>query len=148
MQVNKVISARKDYPDFWIKKWDTYFWWKFRYGWKRMSKEYPNKRQLTQNEFLISLYDLEDQVTNFEVNDQSEFDENKQSIIDEIQSLLDEQQEKLDNIPEQLQESSVLNERIEWLQEWIDELEEVCYDEEVDELQEYIEQIQNISHNL
>lgn len=43
--------------------------------------------------------------------------------ISEIESLHDELQESLDNMPEQFQESSPLNEKIEALEEWLEEIE-------------------------
>lgn len=165
MKVTKVEKARKDYPEYWIKKWESYYFWSFRYWGKKISKEYPTRRQLTQNWFLLSLYDIEEQLNSVSIyideeNPQDNIDMERQSILDEIQNLLDEQQDKLDNMPEHLQESSsswqLLQERIDWLQEWYDEIEGIDIDidedlskeEKEEKINEILEELKNTSHNL
>lgn len=150
MKVKKIEKARKDYPAFWIKKWDSYYSWKFRYGGERKSLTYPTPRQLTQNWFTLSIYDIQDQIDWFEIENEEDFESQKEDIVNSIQELLDEQQERLDNMPEHLQESSssgqLLQERIDWLQDILDELDGCDFDE--DDIEWSNENIQNISINL
>ncbi len=51
-----------------------------------------------------------------------ENEEEKDELTSQIEEYRDELQERLDNIPEQLQESSVLNERIEELDNMLNEI--------------------------
>ena len=48
-RVKHVQSARKAIPSAGIEVGDSYYWWKFRYGGKRVSKTYPKRSQLTQS---------------------------------------------------------------------------------------------------
>lgn len=59
-QVHVVKSARKDYPECGIKKGDAYYWWSFRYGGQRKSKEYPRQSQLTSNNALSCAYEAQE----------------------------------------------------------------------------------------
>jgi len=159
MRVHYVKKARKDYPDAGIKKGESYYWWKFRYGGIRRSKTPPTRQQLTQSEFLQQVYDIEDSIDDMEVcmevlfGDSNEVEQEMetriQHIVDEIEQLRDECQEKLDNMPEQLQETSdagiLLQERIDALDNWIDEIESIdtSIDENLseEELEERVEEI-------
>jgi hypothetical protein len=51
-----VKKARKAIPGTDIKKGDSYYWWKFRFGGKRTSKTAPKASQLTQSEFWVVGY--------------------------------------------------------------------------------------------
>lgn len=126
-KVNVVQKARKAIPSAGVEIGDKYFWWKFRYGGKRVSKTYPKRSQLTNSGFLQSLYELEDNLS----FDREDLEGSVESLVSDIENLRDECQDSLDNMPEQLQESSVLQERIDSLDEWISDLEGV--DLEVDE---------------
>ena len=144
-KVHFVKKARKDYPEAGIKKGESYYWWKFRYGGIQRSKTFPKKWQLTRSEFLSRVYQIEDELDNIDViiegKKPEEVETEIQSFIDEItmeiDELKDECQEKLDNMPEQLQDSSdagvLLQERIEALGNWIDCLEsiDISIDEEL-----------------
>ena len=57
-----VKKARKAIRDSGIRKGDSYYWWKFRRGGKRVSKTRPRRSQLTQSEFYAAMYDAEDDV--------------------------------------------------------------------------------------
>lgn len=132
-RVTHVKKAQKAIPSAGIKVGDSYYWWKFRYGGKHVSKEYPKRSQLTQSSFLSQLYDLEDRIGEFFCENKDDFDSFRDEIASEIENLKDECQSSLDNMPEHLQESSVLTERVEALDSWQSEVENVeCedYDEE------------------
>jgi hypothetical protein len=132
-KVTTVKSARKDYPNFDIKKGDTYFRWSFMRGPTMMSKTYPKRSQLTRSDFFSQLYDMEDflpdRFKEIKLDDlQSELD----NLKDDIENLKSEQEDKLSNMPEQLQESSALNEYIEALDSWISELDGIDIPSEED----------------
>lgn len=96
-----------------------------------MSKTYPKRSQLTQSSFLQSLYELQD---NFSF-DQDDPGSSRDELINEIENLRDECQSSLENMPEHLRETSdsglMLQERIEALEAWVSDLEQV--DCEIDE---------------
>ena len=157
-RVHEVKKARKTFKsvdDVEIKKGDTYYWWKFRYGPIIKSFMYPDRRQLTRSSYLISMYDIEDEISSI-VADESISDQ-IQEIISNLECLRDEQQESLDNMPEHLQDSSssgqMLQERIDSLENTISEFENI--DIEVDDglkekekqesYEEILGEIQNIS---
>lgn len=128
-RVHTVKKARKDYPASGIRRGDTYYHWKFRYGGLRRSKTYPKPQQLTQSEFMITMYDIQETIANLVAESAEDLATQRDDIAGEIQSLLDETQERLDNMPEHLQESSasgeLLTKRIEALENWISELEDI-----------------------
>lgn len=156
MRVHHVKKARKAQPEYGIKKGDSYYWWKFRFGGKRVSKTYPKRSQLTQSGFLSTLYDLQDNIS----FDRDGLEGSVTSLTDEIESLRDECQDSLDNMPEHLQESSssgeMLQERIEALEEWVDELQAVDLDidddltdeEKESRIDEIIEELEGVDCNL
>jgi phosphoglycerate-specific signal transduction histidine kinase len=97
------------------------------YEWHR--KNSPVQRSLTYPEFpkLKSEYDtnLEDYKDRMD-NLNNEFDEDeKYQLLNDIEEFKLELESKLSNIPEQLQESSILNERIEELDSLYDEVENI-----------------------
>jgi len=131
-----VLKAQKDYPEHDIKKGDSYYWWKFRFGGKHYSKTPPKPSQLTQSGFKQSLYDIEERIQGVTVDDDLEaFIEDMKG---ELESLRDECQSSLDNMPEHLQESSssgeMLTNRVESLDSMIDEFGSIdATDTDVDE---------------
>lgn len=131
--VHFVKKARKDYPEHSIQKGESYYWWKFRFGGKRVSKTPPNRRQLTQSDFQIGIYDLEDALGGLVADDSIE--SRVEEIADQMESLADEQEDKRSNMPDQLQDSevgSMLEERGEALREWAEELRNLDFDLESD----------------
>lgn len=136
-RVTTVKKAQKDIPNTDIKKGDSYYWWKFRFGGKHFSKTPPKRSQLTQSGFLSQLYDLQDRIAEFTAEAKEDFDSFKEEIMSEIENLKDECQNSLDNMPEHLQEGSssgqTLTERIDALDNWYSEIDGIeCeeYDEE------------------
>jgi len=57
-----VKSARKAIPDHGIKVGDSYYWWKFRFGGKHISRYWPRPSQLTQSEFYSTLYGCQETI--------------------------------------------------------------------------------------
>lgn len=130
MILDRTVPA--DNKDFiLINVGESYWYWQFMHGPKHISKDRPKQSQLTQSEFLSTVYGIEEameEATHIERGDIDEW-------ISELENLQDETQNKLDNMPEQLQESSssgmLLQERIDNLESWISDLEGV--DADIDE---------------
>lgn len=104
-----VKKARKDYPEHGIAKGDSYYWWKFRYGGKRYSKTRPRPSQLTQSDFLSTVYAYQEQIEDIDIDPddlQSVADELR-SVAEELETLGQEQEDKIDNMPDSLQDSEV-----------------------------------------
>lgn len=80
------------------------------------SKTMPDLR----SEYQQTLDDFEWKVVTLEMR--SENEEERDSLRVEIEEYQSKLQSRLDNMPSQLQESSVLNERIEELQDLLDQL--------------------------
>lgn len=128
-RVHFVKSARKDNPV--AKKGESYYWWKFRYGGKRYSKEPPKASQLTQSPYYAALYDLQDEIAEYDCADYEDFE----CFVEELKSSLaeigEQCQESLDNMPESLQYAPTG----ELLQERIDACENAQYELDIDEFQ-------------
>ncbi len=135
-KVHLVKAARRDYKQAGIKKGEPYYWWKFRYGGKQMSKTYPKPQQLTQSEFWHNVYDIRDELDALTV--EAEVDELKsqvEEIVQRINDLADEQDEKRSNMPDHLQDvgsGETLQNRSDSLHEWADEVEQAAIDLEID----------------
>jgi hypothetical protein len=133
-RVHFVKKARKDVPNSDIKKGDSYFWWKHKFGSKQVSKTHPKPSQLTQSEFLGAIYDIQDRIEALTVDD--DLGAEVEGIVGELESLRDDCENKRDNMPEQLQDSGsgeMLQNRSDSVQEMIDELEAIdCEPEEID----------------
>ncbi|UPT53364.1 hypothetical protein [Synechococcus phage Ssp-JY38] len=96
------VKARKDYPNFGIKKGDQHYTWTLKTG-PRTSREFrqiapPRRSQLTTSEFLSTVYDLEDRLASVDNEDDA------RSLVDELNQLADEQDDKLSNMPEGLKQ--------------------------------------------
>lgn len=121
-KLNYVKKARKDNPV--AKIGESYYWWQFAFSPIQYSKDKPKRWQLTKSEFLQTVYQMEDGLgPTMSVGD-------LESLITDIEELRDEQQDKLSNMPDTLQDSSILNERIETLDDFITELESILSDVE------------------
>lgn len=124
-RVTFVKSARKDNPV--AKKGESYYWWKFRFGGKRFSLTYPKRSQLTQSAYFGTLYDLADMIEDYEIvpGEMDTVESLRDEVEGELDSLRDECQESLDNMPEALQYAptgELLQERIDALENAINEL--------------------------
>lgn len=97
-----------------VKSGESYYWWKFRNRPKSISLTKPTADQLRK----FSKPEFQEKFEEFEsrVDDCYDSDE-KEELKGEIEEYTSELQERLDNMPEQLQESSILNEYIEQLEE-------------------------------
>lgn len=142
-----------------VKVGEPYYWWKFRYGSKHVSKTQPRPSQLTQSEFLGTIYDLQDRIEEISSDDIREG--TAESIIDDVISQLEdlksETEDKLSNMPEQLQDSDtgqLLQGRCDSIDEWIGDLENVKSEipedaeaEEESEIEDALTEINNCQYN-
>lgn len=120
------VKARKDYPQFGIKKGDVHWTWDLMLG-PRSSKtfrqlEKPRRSQLTASEYLSTLYDIEDDLLEFDGSS-----DDVGELITRLEELRDETQDKFDNMPEGLQQGDtgqLLEERVNALDSAIQELED------------------------
>lgn len=151
-------TARKNYGET-IKKGDQYWYVQIKTGPRSsrvLRQKKPFKRsQLTQSEYLSTLYDWED--AKAEINDMGE----AQDFADQIRTLGEEQSDKLSNMPEGLQQSSsgeTLTERAEACEAAANEIEEIISeweserdnfepDDESDEFdpEEFVDRVRDVS---
>jgi chromosome segregation ATPase len=129
-RVHFVKKARKDNPNAGIKAGESYYWWQHAFAPKQFSKTQPKPSQITQSGFMRTIYEIQEQIDALttEMNIEDEVD----NIKTQLEDLKSECEDNLSNMPDHLQESSVLNERIESLDEMIGEFEslELDIDEE------------------
>lgn len=103
-----------------INKGESYYFWKWKNYPRKVSKTQPTQDQLRKypkTEFVENTEDYNSRLES--VEDVDECDQ----LYADVDEYRDELQSRLDNMPEQLQESSVLNEYIEQLDELITEIE-------------------------
>lgn len=123
-RVNHVKKARKDVKDTDIKAGDSYYWWKFRYGGKRYSKTPPRPSQLTQSEFLSTVYDIQEEIEGLPADDS--LPGAVEDIVSRLRDLASECEEKKSNMPDALQDGDtgqMLQDRADACEAAADELE-------------------------
>ena len=122
-KLHHVKKAIKDFPDEGIKQGDEYWWWKFAFQPRKVSKTKPPRSALTNSEYLKRLYDWQD---NFNPTADS-FEDDLENLKSELEEWKYELEERNSNMPEHLQgvspSSMLLEARVEALESCIDELE-------------------------
>lgn len=151
-RVHKRVAA-KDYPDQGIVKGDTYYYTKMKTGPRSsrvMRSKTPFRRsQLTNSDYLATLYEIED--------DQAKIDslDDATDIAERYRTLAEETQEKLDNMPQGLQEGDtgqMLQERIDACENAASEIEDLVgqapdepdEDADEDETENYNQEIESL----
>lgn len=129
-----------------IKEGDTYRWWKFRYGGRRVRcakpECTPRASDLTQSAFYGQLYDLQDSLDEAIANKDADA---LRSIADDLRSLGEECSSSRDNMPEGLQDSDtgeLLQTRADECESRADELESAADEREslnTDDWEQYAE---------
>jgi len=140
-RVIHVLKARKDVKNSDIKKGESYYWWKFKFGGKHVSRTMPKQSQLTQSDFLQQIYAIGERIEDMTTDD--DFESEIDSLKSDLESLRDETQDKHDNMPDQLQDAptgEMLQNRCDEIDSMIDELDGV--ELEIDE-EEIAEDIKN-----
>jgi hypothetical protein len=134
-----VKKAQKDIPGTDVKKGDSYWWWKHRYGPKQVSKTQPRASQLTNSAYKGQMYDLQERaedVAKAVRAGEMDFATAKselESIASDVRDLGQEQSDNRDNMPESLQDApsgELLQTRYDACESIADELEGI---EEPDE---------------
>lgn len=163
-RVHFVKKARKDYLNFGIKKGDSYYYWEFRYGGVHKSKVRPRPSQLTQSEFLGTVYSIQEQIEDLSTDE--DFQSFIDGLVEELETLRDDCDDKLSNMPDQLQDAptgELLQNRSGDIDEMISELESIDtdvdeekeedetddeYEERIEQKkQEILEEIQGVCYN-
>ena len=134
-RVTHVKSARKDYPDAGIAKGDSYYWWKFRYGGKRMSKTRPRASQLTQSEHYQLVYSTEEQIADTE-HEKDSMVSALDDAYSEIENWKDELEDRLSNVENAFPNGSPV---IDTLQTRVDAMETLM--EEIEQAKDEVEQL-------
>lgn len=143
-KVHFVKSARKANPRYGIEVGDSYYHWAFmvggRGGPKICSKTKPTRSQLTNSDFLKSLYGIyDDDLASIEtaINDSantpdwSSIPDDPETIAESLRELGQEQQEKFDNMPDGLQQGDtgqMLEQRASGCEAAADEIESAASD--------------------
>lgn len=121
-----VQKAAKDYPQYDIKKGDTYYSWSFYKGPKMMSKTRPRPSQLTNSKMgmaYAAAEALEDAIE--AASCPGDITEALDNAASEIREVADEYQESADNIRDTFSESPTADdceEKAEGLNEWADDI--------------------------
>lgn len=122
-----------------VKKGESYYWWKFRYGGKHISKTAPKQSQLTQSDFLSQVYGIEERIADLSGDEAEDIKSEVESIVEDLRSLAEECEEKRSNMPDQLQDSGsgeMLQTRVDECNSMADELESVDLDFEREDPEE------------
>lgn len=138
-RVHHVKKARKDNPA--VKRGESYYWWKHRYGGKRYSVTRPRPSQLTQSAYYSQVRSLVEQIEDTTISDNDDFTSLRDDIVSEIESLGSECQDSRDNMPESLQDSptgELLQERVDACENAQSELEGIDeFDDDEPEADEF-----------
>lgn len=135
-KVHHVKRARKPIADHGINVGDSYYWWKFRYGGKHVSKTAPRPSQLTQSDFLSEILALEESIQDAIGNFESALEDMKSAIgeaADRVRDMASECEEKASNVEDRFPGGSptidLLNERASKCEEVADALESISLDD-------------------
>lgn len=116
-------QPHQDGDEILIKKGEPYYWTKYKYQLKRISKIPFTQDQLRYGRYGKPEYQEKYEEFESKINDLDEEDEDsKDELRTEIEEYRDELQGRLDSMPEALQESSILNERITDLEDLVSQI--------------------------
>lgn len=134
-RVTHVKKARKAIPAAGIKKGQEYFWWKFRFGSKHVSKTPPRRSQLTQSGKKAALFDAEDSVSDAIANVQagtwglSDLRQALEAAAESVREVAEEYRESASNMEDAFPNGSPkideLNERADEVESTAAELDQV-----------------------
>lgn len=116
MKIYSIKKAKKDYPDDNIKKGDSYFYCRPKGLGKIRSRYKPSLEEWIQDyiksfrgEFATNMAEWEIKFT--ELTDNQE----KEDLLEEIDEFISQKEDSLANIPDSLQDSSIINEQLDEL---------------------------------
>lgn len=135
-RVMYVKKARKAIPSAGIKRGEGYYWWKFRFGGKRVSKTPPRRSQLTQSSKKAALFDAEDSLSEAISNVQagkwglSDLKDAIETAAESVREVAEEYRESASNMEGAFTGGSSkideLNERADEVESTADELDQVA----------------------
>lgn len=129
-RLHYVKKAMKDNPV--AKKGEPYYWWKFRYGGKRYSKERPPGSALINSPFLRTAAEIGEEIAVMAPEDADHFETLRDDFAQRIRELGEEAQGSFDNLPEGLQQGptgELLEGRSETCEEWASNIEGIEVEE-------------------
>lgn len=129
MKIHCVKSARKDYPNEGIKKGEQYFYCEPKR--KKAGIRIVRRKDKADVSKWITAYGKGFQGTFGSNMDEWRqryenlyYEDERDELLAEVNDFLEEKKDSLENLPQQLQESHVLNEQIQELEDFVTELEE------------------------
>lgn len=130
-----------------IPKGSIYYMWSFRFGGTFRSLVMPRPSQLTQSDFLTTIYGWQENLEDFDTDNAEDLNEYRDNIVEDVETLIEETQEKLDNMQDynlaETPTGELLQERIDALEEYKNELESFEADE--DDVETSLEDLKQIS---
>ena len=149
-------TVPKDKSDaIFIGKGESYWWWQFKNDGKHFSKTRPKNSQLTQSNYLSQLYAIQESMDDPKAETYEDLQAFVEDIKEQLESLKEETEGSLENMPESLQQGptgELLQERIDALDNAINELEgiDLDFDSEGDQtldewMHDKVEEIQGVS---
>jgi hypothetical protein len=158
-RVHFVEKARKPIPHAGVEVGDSYYWWKFRYGGRRVSKTRPRRSQLTQS-LWSSVYAAQEELA--DSTDMTAIAELARQVVVEAEQVMEEyetaaeafnnsglNQERYEAAENFVNEAETFAESIESYMEDLKELEwkgeTVWYDENNEQLLSSEEVAENLS---
>lgn len=85
-----------------VKRGAPYYWWKLPYGEKTVSATYPSRSQLTNSDYLGCVFDLQDSLSEFTIDDSEDFEAMLEEISEVIGDISEQCQTNLDNMKKNL----------------------------------------------
>ena len=95
-KVHLVKKSRTDNEA--VKRGESYYWWKLPFGNKTCSAAYPGRSQLTNSDYLGCVFDLQDSLSDFTIDDASDFEAMIEEVSDVIADIQEQCQTNLDNM--------------------------------------------------
>ena len=117
-----------------VKRGDPYYWWKFPMGDKQYSATYPTRSQLTQSDYLGCVFDLEDSLSEFTIDDSGDFESMLEEVSEVLADILEQCEANLANMTKNLHAAPngrLLIARIAILGEVQDALDALDYDDHI-----------------
>lgn len=137
-RVTFVKKARKAIKSAGIAKGQSYYWWKFRFGGKRVSKTPPRRSQLTQSSKKAALFDAEDAVVEAIANVRagrwglSDLRDTLEQCAEDVRGVAEEYRDSASNMESAFPNGSPkideLNERADEVEETANELDQIVQD--------------------
>lgn len=144
-KVHFVKKARKDIPIAGVKAGESYYWWQNYKRPKKYSKTPPKRSQTAGSSFYQELYSIDESIEEADIVDRDALKAILEESISSLEELRDQTQESLDNMPEGLQQGDtgqLMQERIDALDTYIDELQQIDADDDDEPLDDQIKALQ------